>query len=179
MVTAWDGAKGQVESMPVRWERLQGVRYAGPVERRCPVYLPPGYDDEPERRYPLMVDLVGFTGSGYSHLNWRPFSESLPERLDRLIGEGRMGPVIVALPDMMTRLGGNQYVDSAALGPWATILCEDLIPQLESTWRCLGGRDHRAVFGKSSGGYGALMHALTRSVAQCKAPRPIHQPGVV
>ena len=51
MVTAWDGAKGQVESMPVRWERLQGVRYAGPVERRCPVYLPPGYDDEPDRDY--------------------------------------------------------------------------------------------------------------------------------
>src|SRR3712207_7877455 len=45
---------------------------------------------------------------------------SVPERLDRLIGSGQMPPVAVAFPDCFTRLGGNQYVDSAATGPWET-----------------------------------------------------------
>jgi hypothetical protein len=36
------------------------------------------------------------------------FRENLPERLDRLIGQQRMLPVVVAFPDCFTRLGGNQ-----------------------------------------------------------------------
>jgi hypothetical protein len=44
-------------------------------------------------------------------------SENVLERLDRLIGEGRMAPVVVAFPDCFTRIGGNQYVNSAATGP--------------------------------------------------------------
>ena len=41
------------------------------------------------------------------------FGENMPERLDRLIGVGRMPPVAVAFPDCFTRIGGNQYVNSA------------------------------------------------------------------
>ena len=48
---------------------------------------------------PLLVDLVGFTGSGLSQTNWVGFRENLPERLDRLIGQQRMPPVVVAFPN--------------------------------------------------------------------------------
>lgn len=54
-----------------------------------------------EEGLPLLVDLVGFTGSGLSHTNWVGFRENLPERLDRLIGEERMPPVVVAFPDLL------------------------------------------------------------------------------
>ncbi|HEV2703600.1 MAG TPA: alpha/beta hydrolase-fold protein, partial [Steroidobacteraceae bacterium] len=97
--------------------------------------------------------------SGLSHTNWVGFRENVPERLDRLIGEGRMPPVVVAFPDCFTRLGGNQYINSAAMGAWEDYLLGEMVPAVERKFGC--GRDgRRGVFGKSSGGYGALVHAL-------------------
>src|ERR1700730_10874193 len=60
--------------------------------------------------------------SRLSHTNWAGFRETLPERLDRLIGQRRMPPVVVAFPDCFTRLGGNQYINSASLGAWGDFL---------------------------------------------------------
>src|SRR5690606_39343336 len=83
--------------------------------------------------------------------------ENLCERLDRLIGEGHMAPVVVAMPDCFTRLGGNQYINSSVLGPWADILREEVVPLVEARFGG-GGAARRGVFGQSSGGYGALVH---------------------
>lgn len=139
-------------------------RLGDPTTRTVAVYLPPGYDDG-DARYPLMVDLAAFTVSGLKRLAWVPFGESVPQRVDRLVEEGRMGPVVIAFPDAFTSLGGNQYVDSLAMGRWETFLVDALLPRLEQGFRLLPGRAHRAVYGKSSGGYGALVQAF-RHAAQ-------------
>ena len=39
------------------------------------------------RRFPVLDDLVGFTGSGPAHVNWKPFSENVAERAARLVHE--------------------------------------------------------------------------------------------
>ena len=83
----------------------------------------------------------------------------MPERLDRLIGERRMSPVVVAFPDCFTRLGGNQYINSASTGAWEDFLLHEMLPVIEQRFKC-GGPSRRGVFGKSSGGYGAVTHAL-------------------
>jgi enterochelin esterase-like enzyme len=83
----------------------------------------------------------------------------LPERLDRLIGEERMPPVIVAFPDCFTRLGSNQYINSASVGAWEDFLLHEMLPAIEQRYGC-GGPGRRGVFSKSSGGYGAITHAL-------------------
>ena len=90
-----------------------------PHERSLGVWLPPQYDASDKRRFPVLYDLVGFTGSGLSHLNWKPFGDNVPERAARLIREGRMGPVIIVFPDCFTAYGGNQYVNSPATGNYA------------------------------------------------------------
>ena len=138
---------------------LQNNLLGDPSTRLVDVYLPPGSDG---RNLPLLVDLVGFTGSGLSHTGWAPFQENVPERLDRLIGEGRMPPAVVAFPDCFTRLGGNQYINSAATGPWEDYLLGEMLPEIEARFGC-GGTGRRGVFGKSSGGYGAIVHALLHS----------------
>ena len=124
--------------------------------RRIDVYVPHGHDG---RGLPLLVDIVGFTAGGPAHTNWKNFGENLPERLDRLIASGAMPPCVVAFPDCFTRLGGNQYVNSAAMGRWADFLIEEAVPFVEKTFGC-GGSGKRGLFGKSSGGYGAMVHAL-------------------
>lgn len=130
-----------------------------PWQRTVAVYLPPGYQDS-DADYPLFVDLAAYTSSGLKRLAWTAYGESVPQRIDRLVAEGEIGPAIFAFPDGFTRLGGNQYVDSVALGGWETFVATDLVPQLEAKFRIRKGRDHRAVYGKSSGGYGALIQGL-------------------
>jgi len=130
-----------------------------PWQRTVSVYLPPGYEHS-DADYPLFVDLAAYTSSGLKRLSWTAYGEAVPQRVDRLVSEGKMGPAIFAFPDAFTRLGGNQYVDSLALGGWETFVARDLVPQLESSFRIRKGREHRAVYGKSSGGYGALIQGL-------------------
>jgi len=137
--------------------QLLGANLLGdPAQRVVDVYVPAASDGA---GLPLLTDLVGFTAGGPAHTNWSAFRENVPERLDRLIGEALMPPVVVAFPDCFTRLGGNQYVNSAAMGPWADFLIREMLPAVEGQFGC-GGAGRRGVFGKSSGGYGAIVHAL-------------------
>ena len=132
-----------------------------PHVRKLPVWLPPQYTTERgKRRFPVLYDLVGYTGSGWSHVSWKSFEESLPERAARLIHERKMGPCILVFPDCFTALGGNQYINSSAIGRYADYLTKELIPFIDKEFRTLASREHRGCFGKSSGGYGAIIHAM-------------------
>src|ERR1041384_1732869 len=131
-----------------------------PHVRKLAVWLPPQYDDAGRRRFPVLYDLVGFTGSGLSHVNWKPFSDNVPERAARLIHERKMGPAIIVFPDCFTALGGNQYVNSSAIGNYAAYLTRGLSPCVDRESRTLNSRAHRGCFGKSSGGYGAIIHGM-------------------
>src|SRR3546814_13500707 len=103
--------RGSLHSLTLESALLRDNLLGDPTRRDVPVYLPAGHDG---KDLPLLVDLVGFTAGGPVHLNWKNFGENLPERLDRLIAAGEMPPVVVAFPACFTRLGGNQYIHSAA-----------------------------------------------------------------
>jgi S-formylglutathione hydrolase FrmB len=71
-----------------------------------------------------------------------------------------MAPAILVFPDCYTALGGNQYINSTALGPYADYLVKEIVPFVDREFRTLASRDHRGCFGKSSGGYGAIVHGM-------------------
>jgi S-formylglutathione hydrolase FrmB len=150
------GPRGTVQTITIDSRALRDNLLGDPHERDVAVYLPAGSTGA---GLPLLVDLVGFTGSGFSHVAWRNFGENVPERLDRLIAAGAMPPVAVAFPDCFTRLGGNQYINSAAVGRWEDFLLGEMLPAVEARFGC-GGAGRRAIYGKSSGGYGAIVHAM-------------------
>jgi enterochelin esterase-like enzyme len=152
--------RGALHRITVDSDALAGNLLGDPSRRDIDVYLPPGRADA--AGLPLLVDLVGFTGSGLSHTSWKNFGENVPERADRLIADGRMPPVAIAFPDCFTRLGGNQYINSAAMGRWEDFLIREMLPAVEGRFGC-GGPGRRGVFGKSSGGYGAMVHAMRHS----------------
>jgi len=131
-----------------------------PHVRKLAVWLPPQYDHSGKRRFPVLYDLVGFTGSGLVHVGWKPFGDNVPERAARLIREEKMGPAIIVFPDCFTALGGNQYVNSSAIGNYADYLTREIIPFVDREFRTLASREHRGCFGKSSGGYGAMIHGM-------------------
>jgi S-formylglutathione hydrolase FrmB len=154
-----DGPRGELHRLTIDSELLGANMFGDPHVRDVHVYTPHGHAGE---SLPLLVDVVGYTGSGFSHTNWKNFGENVPERLDRLIAAGDMPPVVVAFPDCFTRLGGNQYINSVAMGPWEDYLIDEMLPAVESRFGC-GGAGRRGIFGKSSGGYGAIIHAMRRA----------------
>src|SRR5262245_9695097 len=147
---------GNVHRIWLESDVLKSNMLGDPTRRMIDVYVPHGTDG---RGLPLLVDVVGFTAGGPAHTNWKNFGENLPERLDRLIAAGEMPPVVAALPDCFTKLGGNQYINSVAMGRWDDFLLKEAVPLVERTYGC-GGPGKRGIFGKSSGGYGAMVHAL-------------------
>lgn len=149
-----------VEMLSFESRVLQGNPLGDPFVRDLPVILPPGYADEPTR-YPVLYGLSGFTGKGAMMLNIDAWQPNLPQRLEQLYAEG-MPPVIVVLPDCFTLLGGSQYVNSPAVGRYEDYVLEEIVPFVDSRYRTVPGPEGRGVFGKSSGGYGAIRLGMTR-----------------
>jgi enterochelin esterase-like enzyme len=152
--------KGRIITLEHSSPVLKDNPLGDPSARVVNVYIPAAYDNQSKKRFPVLFDLAGFTGSGLGHLNWRNFDENLPGKLDRLISNKSMPPVIVVFPDCFTCLGGNQYINSSAIGQYADYLNLELIPFVDSHFRTLATREHRGCFGKSSGGYGAMRMAM-------------------
>jgi enterochelin esterase family protein len=146
-----------IETIPS--QVLRDNPLADPFERKVPVYLPPGYD-ESETRYPVVYLLTGFTGRGTLLINDATFEENIQERLDRLIGSGQVQPLIVVMPDCFTRYGGSQYLNSSATGRYEDHLIDELVPFIDEHYRSRAEAGYRAVAGKSSGGYGALVQGM-------------------
>jgi hypothetical protein len=142
---------------------VPGITLAGnplddPIERRVMVYLPPSYDKK--KRFPVIYLLAGFASKGQSFLNYSFGRQSVPEMAESLIADGKMQESIIVMPDCMTRYGGSQYVDSVATGNYETYLVDEVVSCIDRTLCTLAERQHRAIVGKSSGGFGALRLAM-------------------
>ncbi|EAT59421.1 alpha/beta hydrolase [Chlorobium ferrooxidans] len=137
---------------------LRGNPLGDPCSRRIPVYLPPSYGDN--KRFPVIYLLAGFASTGQSFMNYSFGRQTVPEMANALITGGNMAECIIVMPDCMTRYGGSQYVNSVATGLYESYLVEEVISTIDSTLCTLAERKHRAVAGKSSGGFGALRLAM-------------------
>ncbi len=133
-----------------------------PVERPLWVYTPPGYDNDPGRRYPSIYVIQGYTGQVEMWHNRSPFRTPYPLGADRVFATGGAPPCIVAYVDAWTAYGGSQYVDSPGTGRYHTYLCEDVVSFVDATYRTLDDPRHRGIQGKSSGGFGAMITPMLR-----------------
>jgi enterochelin esterase family protein len=150
-------AQGRIAVERIESRVLVGNPLGDPAARELFLYLLPSYDRERERRFPVVYCLTGFTGRGQMLLNSQPFTPNLAERMDSLLARGQIKEMIVVMPDCFTRLGGSQYINSTATGRYEDYLIGEVVPFVDARFRTLASREHRAVLGKSSGGYGALV----------------------
>jgi enterochelin esterase family protein len=127
------------------------------------VYLPPDYESDAEKRFPVVYCLTGFTGRGRMLLNDNAFTPNLAERMDLLISKNQIKPMIIVMPDCFTFYGGSQYINSSATGNYEDYLTEEIVQFVDEKFRTTADKNSRAVMGKSSGGYGALIMAMRHS----------------
>src|SRR6266540_2322308 len=154
--------RGRLDEHVFESEALKGNPLGDPHERPLWVYVPPGYDDNPERRYPSVYAIQGMTGQVDMWRNRFPFRKNFPELADDLFADGGAKPCVLVYVDCWTSLGGSQFLDSPGTGRYHTYLCEEVVPWVDANYRTLPAAEHRGIAGKSSGGYGAMVTPMLR-----------------
>jgi len=153
---------GRFEEHAFESEVLKGNALDDPHLRPLWVYLPPGYDEDEERRYPSIYVIQGLTGQLDMWRNRTPFRRTFPELADELFARGESPPAILVWVDAWTSLGGSQFIDSPGTGRYHTHIVEELVPFVDARYRTLPEAAHRGIAGKSSGGYGAMVNPMLR-----------------
>jgi S-formylglutathione hydrolase FrmB len=148
--------RGHVRVLDMVSRALAGNPWGDPVHRDVHIYTPPGYERDKSRRYPVVLLLPAYASTGEAMLA-RGLSEvSMASRIDALIEAG-CPPFLAVMPEVMTRLGGSQFVDSSGIGAYASFLVHELRPFLDRRFRTTGVW---GLAGRSSGGFGALHLAM-------------------
>ncbi len=110
-------------------------------------YLPPSYEIDPNRRYPVVYWLHGLNGAPAS-------ANPVVSLLDAGIKAGTAPEMIlVSCTDPSKRSMWTDSRDGAV--PVETVIVKELIPHIDATFRTIGTREARAIEGYSMGGYGA------------------------
>jgi S-formylglutathione hydrolase FrmB len=157
------GLAGQLEEHVITSELLRDNPLGDPNERPLWVYLPPGYDDdEPDRRYPAVYVIQGYTGHLGMWRNRSPYRQPFIETADQAFATGEAPAAIVVYVDAWTGYGGSQFVDSPGTGRYHSYLCDEIVPWVDGHYRTLAQAGHRAIMGKSSGGFGAMITPMLR-----------------
>jgi enterochelin esterase family protein len=144
--------QGPTETFPnagVQYASLDSAALGKPL--RFAVQLPPSYEKEPKRRYPVLYFLHGMNG------NEGEFERrGIAATVAKLREEGKIGEFIIIAP-----AGENSfYLNSKNGVRYEDAVVKDLIPHVEKTYRITGTRAGRAIQGLSMGGWGALMLAF-------------------
>jgi S-formylglutathione hydrolase FrmB len=152
---------GRIDTCVIDSPSLRGNPLGDPHARPLWVYLPPGYDDDPTIHYPSIYVLQGYTGHVAMWANRSAFRQPFPETADAVFAAGAP-PCIVVYVDAWTAYGGSQYVDSPGTGRYHSYLSDDVVPFVDARYRTIPDRESRAVTGKSSGGFGAMITPMLR-----------------
>jgi S-formylglutathione hydrolase FrmB len=153
---------GRIDEQVITSELLRGNPLGDPHERPLLVYLPPGYDEETGRRYPSVYVIQGYTGHVMTWYNRSSYRQPFTETADAVFARGEAPPAIVVYVDAWTAYGGSQFVDSPGTGRYHSYLCEEVVPWVDGRYRTLASPAHRAITGKSSGGFGAMITPMLR-----------------
>jgi len=153
---------GRIDEQTITSELLKDNPLGDPYERPLWVYLPPGYDAQPDRRYPSVYVIQGYTGHVAMWANRGPYRQPFPETADAVFASGEAPPAIVVYVDAWTAYGGSQFVDSPGTGRYHSYLCDEVVPWVDAGYRTLAEPAHRAIMGKSSGGFGAMITPMLR-----------------
>jgi predicted alpha/beta superfamily hydrolase len=138
------------------------------VDRRVWVYLPPMYEDDPERRFPVLYMHDGqnvFDGA----TAFLPGKEwEADETAERLIQEGRIEPLIIVAVDNGGEARTDEYTPTpdrrgqgGSLGQYGRMLVEEVKPWVDETFRTRPGREDTGIAGSSYGGLASLWIGLT------------------
>ncbi len=159
----WDRPlAGTLDRLVVDSELLQDNPLGDSTRRPLYVYRPPGVEPGDGQGLPSVYVIQGYSGQIDMWLARTAFESTLIERLDSMFAAGDCPDAVIVFVDAWTSLGGSQFLNSSSTGRYLDHLCDEIVPFVDSRYPTLADRDHRAICGKSSGGYGAMVVPMLR-----------------
>jgi S-formylglutathione hydrolase FrmB len=165
-----------VEHIKIHGAALEGNLEKDAVDRDVIVFLPPSYQKEKHRRYPVLYALHGYSigAEQWTH------EIHVPQTIEGAFFQGAK-EMIVVLPDSKTMHNGSMYSSSVTTGDFENFIAHDVVNYIDAHYRTIPHRLSRGLVGHSMGGYGAtrigMKHAdvfgsLYIMSPCCLAPRP-------
>ena len=148
--------QGTKERIKVYGHSLEDNLINDPAERDVTVYLPPSYSSEPNRRYPVLYMLHGFTDNDSQWFGWEEHWINLHEVIDAALAEGKTKEMIVVMPNAYNRFKGSMYSSSVTIGDWETFIAKELVAYIDTNYRTIPNTKSRGLAGHSMGGYGTI-----------------------
>ncbi|WP_290711614.1 alpha/beta hydrolase-fold protein [Flavihumibacter sp. CACIAM 22H1] len=148
-------AQGIIETKTFLAPSLQHNKGGEDPNRRLSIYLPQGYESS-DQRYPVIYFLHGFASDDKDMLEWLGFKSLV----DSAIKAGLLRPVILVLPNSMTKYFGSFYTNSSVVGNWTDFIGKDVVAYIDKNFRTIAHRNSRGLAGHSMGGNGALKMAM-------------------
>jgi S-formylglutathione hydrolase len=143
---------GRIEVLTIQASSLAGNLLGDPVEQSVAVYLPPGYEREPSRRFPVLYLLHGIGGT---YTDWTE-DWDIRSIADRLIAKGTIGELLIVMPNGRNAYGGGFYMNSPVTGSWEDFIAKEVVAFVDGRFRTLPGPEGRGLAGHSMGGFGAV-----------------------
>ena len=145
------GAKAvTVEHIKVHGASLEGNLEGEAVDRDVIVFLPPSYNKNKHRHYPVVYALHGYSigAEQWTH------EIHVPQTIEGAFALGSK-EMIVVLPDSKTAFGGSMYSRSQTTGDFEEFIAHDVVSYIDAHYRTFPNRLSRGLVGHSMGGYGA------------------------
>jgi enterochelin esterase-like enzyme len=139
-----------VERITIHGKALEGNLEGDAVDRDAIVFLPPGYNQNRTRRYPVVYALHGYSigAEQWTH------EIHVPQAIEGAFARGAH-ELIVVLPDSKTVHNGSMYSSSVTTGDFENYVARDVVSYIDAHYRTIASRESRGLVGHSMGGYGA------------------------
>jgi S-formylglutathione hydrolase FrmB len=139
-----------LEHIKVHGASLEGNLEGEAVDRDVIVFLPPSYQQDTGRRYPVVYALHGYSigAEQWTH------EIHVPQTIEGAFAQGTR-EMIVVLPDSKTAFGGSMYSSSVTTGDFERFIAHDVVEYIDAHYRTIPDRRSRGLVGHSMGGYGA------------------------
>jgi len=147
-----------VEHIKVHGTSLEGNLEGDAVDRDVFVFLPPRYQKDEHRRYPVVYALHGYSIGAEQ---WTR-EIHVPQTIEGAFAQG-VKEMIVVLPDSKTLHNGSMYSSSVTTGDFEQFIAHDLVAYIDAHYRTIPARASRGLVGHSMGGYGATRIGMKHS----------------
>jgi len=139
-----------VERITIHGTALEGNLEGDSVDRDAMVFLPPGYNQNRARRYPVVYALHGYS------IGAEQWAQEIhvPQTIEGAFATGAH-EMIVVLPDSKTVHNGSMYSSSVTTGDFENYVARDVVAYIDGHYRTIAARESRGLVGHSMGGYGA------------------------
>lgn len=147
--------RGTVERVKVHGKSLEGNLEDDSPDRDVSIYLPPSYNKNKKRRYPVVYLLHGYMDNDINWFGEKHIFVDAPLAIDRAIAAGAR-EMIVVMPSAYTVYMGSMYSSSVTTGDWEAFITHDLVSYIDAHYRTIPESASRGLAGHSMGGYGTI-----------------------